>query len=234
MRIAILDLTTHPEPLLSGLPTAGRMIEAWLSPAMPEADLRIVDVANEGAPLPALDDFDGVVLSGSEVGVYDETPWMAPLRAFLHAVRAAGKPVYGICFGHQIMADTWGGKAEKAATGIAVGACSFEVEGETVDAHVWHKDQVTAVPPGARVTGSAGHCPVGALAYDFPARSVQFHPELTEGELRTLFARGRGVLIEGEQADAAVASFARAQVAVDLQAREAAEFFRAHAASHPS
>ena len=180
--------------------------------------------------MPALDSFDGVVLSGSEKGVYDDAPWMAPLRAFLDDVRAARKPVYGICFGHQIMADTWGGKAEKVAD-IAVGACAFTMEGEAADAHVWHKDQVTAVPPGARVTGWAAHCPVGALAYDFPAISVQFHPELTESVLRDLFARGRDILLDGGDADAAVASFERAQVAVDLQAREAADFFRGARAS---
>ncbi len=228
VRIVILDLTTHPEPLLTGLLKAGQLITKWLGPAMPEAELRVIEIANDNAAMPPLDSFDGVVLSGSESGVYDPKPWMDSLRAFLLEVKAAKKPVYGICFGHQIMADTYGGKAEKAETGTAVGACAFEMGDTTVDAHIWHKDQVTRVPPGAKITGTATHCPVGALDYDFPARSVQFHPELIESEFRLLFERGRDILLDGALADAAVESFARTDVAVDLQAKETADFFREH------
>ena len=228
MRIVVLDLTTHPEPMLSGLMKAGQLITQWLGPALPEAEIRVIEIANHNAPMPTLDSFDGVVLSGSESGVYDPKPWMDSLRAFLLEVKTAQKPVYGICFGHQIMADTYGGKAEKSEAGTAVGACSFDMEGRAVDAHVWHKDQVTKVPPGAKITGTASHCPVGALDYDFPARSVQFHPELIEPEFRLLFERGRDVLLDGALADAAVESFAKTDVAVDLEAAETAEFFRQH------
>jgi len=125
MRIAILDLTTHSEPMLSGLPKVGIQIEKWLSPALPEATF--------SSTVPALGTFDGVVVSGSEFGVYDQTPWMQPLRAFLLAVKAAGKPIFGICFGHQLMADTFGGKAEKTDSGFAVGVRAFDIEGEAGD-----------------------------------------------------------------------------------------------------
>ena len=70
---------------------------------------------------------------------------------------------------------------------------------------------------------------MGALAYDFPALSVQYHPELTEAALRDLFERGRGVLLDGALADAAVDSFREARVPVDLQAAEVATFFRDNA-----
>lgn len=198
----------------------------WLQPALPEAEYIVADIAEGGAPMPELDSFDGVLLSGSEYGVYDDVPWMKPLRTFLEQTRVAGKPIFGICFGHQIMADVFGGKAEKAEVGNVVGARRFG----DVDAHVWHQDQVTSVPPGARVTASAAHCPVGALAYDFPARSVQFHPEYTESHLREIFARGRDVLLDAAKADAALASFEKAQVATDLQAQETAAFFRQNCA----
>ena len=74
MRIAILDLTEHPLPLLEGMPNVGQQIVAWLGPALPEADLVTFAINAGGAALPDISDFDGLVLSGSELGVYDDVP----------------------------------------------------------------------------------------------------------------------------------------------------------------
>lgn len=228
MKIAVLDLTGHPLPLLQGMPRVGEQIVGWLSPAMPDADMYWIDVEQGGAPMPTLSSFDGLLLSGSEYGVYDNRPWDGPLRALLMETKAAGKPIYGICFGHQIMADTFGGKAEKSEIGNVVGARQFDFEDRSVDAHVWHKDQVTQIPPDARVTSTAGHCPVGALEYDFPAASIQFHPEYTGPQLRELFRRGQGQagFLTPEEAVAAIASFDVSDVKEDLMAAEVAAFFR--------
>lgn len=228
MKIAILDLTTHPEPLLTGLPRVHEQTVAWLSQGLPEADYVVVDVAEGGAPMPALESFDGVVLTGSEFGVYDDVPWMAPLRGFLNACRAARKPVYGICFGHQIMADTWGGKAEKSPEGAVIGAQDYQIGEDQREVLVWHQDQVTEVPPSARVTASAGYCPVGALEYDFPAASVQFHPEHRADHIGQIYEKFRGAEIPEEKFGPAMASLQTSEVAVDEQAHEAAAFFRAH------
>lgn len=228
MKIAVLDLTTHPEPLLDGLPRVGEQVVAWLRRGLPEARYHWYDIAENGEALPQVADFDGLVLSGSEFGVYNDVPWMAPLRALLLATRDARKPIYGICFGHQLMADTFGGKAEKVHDPV-MGAQRFDYEGRPVDVHVWHKDQVTELPPGATVTGRAAYCPIGALAYNFPAASVQFHPEYSEAQLRELYARfaRSGEVTEAER-DRALASFDGADVHPDLAAREMGAFFRSH------
>jgi GMP synthase-like glutamine amidotransferase len=228
MRIAILDLTSHPEPLLAGMPRVGRQITDWLAPALPEATLTSIGVAEEGLSLPQIDAFDGLLVSGSEYGVYDNVPWMRPLRDLLLQTRKAGKPVYGICFGHQIMADTFGGRAEKAASGLAVGAVRFRHDDRETDAYVWHQDQVTAVPPNARVTASAAHCPVGALDYEFPAASVQFHPEYTKTHLQDIFTKVRGIFLDPDQADRALQSLDTSSVPSGLLADKVAAFFRCH------
>ena len=225
MRIALLGLTGHPLPLLEGLPRAAQQIRNWIEPHLPEAEFFIADLA-DGAALPDLEDFDGVIVGGSEFGVYDDTEWMQPLREFLENCRNRRKPVFGICFGHQIMADIYGGKAAKAEIGNVVGVRPFDFGGARVDAYVWHQDQVTDIPPSACVTGSAGHCPIGALDYDFPARSVQFHPEYRADHLRELFGRGRGVFLAAAEADEALASLETARVPGDLAASEAVELFR--------
>lgn len=227
MKIAILDFTGHPLPLLAGLSTAGTKIAAWLGPALPEAELDLVHVA-EGEALPALDAYAGYVVSGSEFGVYDRPDWMAPVREFLLAVRAARKPVFGICFGHQLMADCWGGKAELSVPGMVVGVRRYDYLQGRVEAHAWHQDQVVICPPCARITGQADYCPMAALDYEFPAHSVQFHPEYTQEDLRALFARGAGKFITEELVAGAIASFAGAAVDQRLAADQAAALFRAH------
>ena len=120
MKITVLDCVS-PDRLTEKYGPTGNHVIRWLSPALPEATIDTVHVAG-GVPAPKPGEVDGIVISGSEKGVYDDTPWMAPLRAILEEYREAGTPVFGICFGHQIMADVWGGKAEKADKGFITGA----------------------------------------------------------------------------------------------------------------
>jgi len=224
MQIGIIELTTVLPGLEDG-PSTGQQIADWLAPALPEARMQVFPVAG-GAALPDPSACDGYVISGSGAGVYDTPDWMAPLRAFLLLARDAGKPLVGICFGHQIMADTFGGRAEKASIGKVVGVRGFDLEGTRHPAYVWHQDQVTIVPPGARVVGSADHCPVGALAYDFPAWSVQFHPEYTQTNILAEIGAATPEFVSETVAREALAEIAVARVAPDLTAAKAAETLR--------
>ncbi len=61
---------------------------------------------------------EGVLITGSAAGVYDDLPWLEPLRAFIRATYAARTPMLGICFGHQIMADALGGDVRKVGKGV--------------------------------------------------------------------------------------------------------------------
>ena len=45
MRIAILDLTHHPLPLLSGIRRAGERIKDWISPGFFDTKFEIFDIA---------------------------------------------------------------------------------------------------------------------------------------------------------------------------------------------
>ncbi|MEP3843724.1 MAG: type 1 glutamine amidotransferase [Paracoccaceae bacterium] len=226
MKLAVLDLCIWMPEYQSGQAKFGEVLAMWAARGLPDADITIIDV-HEGDPLPDIDAYDGYVLSGSELGVYDDAPWMSPLRDFLTAARQAQKPLFGVCFGHQIMADVFGGKAEKVGD-PEVGVRAFDIDGIQQTGQVWHQDQVTRIPPGAAVIASADYCPVGALAYDFPAMSVQFHPEYPADYIATFLRRSRGNVISAAQGDAAVAQLDQSDVSADLFAQQMGDFFRAH------
>lgn len=226
VRIAIIDLATMPAPHLDKFESVSTLVIDWLGPHLPEAELVPFDV-KAGVPLPRPEAFDGIILPGSEMGVYDQPPWMEALRAFLLDVRAARTPIYGICFGHQMMAHTYGGQAEKADAGFCLGVRTFtDKSGGQIVGHVAHQDQVTQAPPDARITASAAYCPVGALDYDFPAMSTQFHPEYSPGVIAGIADVLDGQLMTSEEAEAARAASVESRVRQDLFAAEVAAFFR--------
>jgi GMP synthase-like glutamine amidotransferase len=224
MNIAILNLTS-PDKGFDRHGNAAELIERWISPAFDEANFSHISVAN-GEPLPEPLDFDGYILSGSEKGVYDDTDWMEPLKTFLQLVKTHDVPVFGICFGHQIMAEAYGGKAEKSDAGFIVGVHEYEQNGEIFNAHAMHQDQVIEVPDGATITASAAYCPVAALHYDFPARSVQFHPEFLKPLVEDAIDLFEGGLLTDSEIDYARKTMLTGSVEPSLQATDIAEFFR--------
>lgn len=225
VKIVVLDCVT-PDRLTAKFGPTGNHVIRWLKPALPEAEMSSVHIAG-GAPAPKPAEVGGIVISGSEKGVYDDTPWMVPLRARLEEYRKAGTPVFGICFGHQIMADVWGGRAEKADKGFITGAREFASAAGPVSAYVAHQDQVTEVPPNAQVVAGSDYCPVAALAYNFPAFSVQFHPEYNRGFTEDLIDMfGDQLMTDAQMAEAK--STLSAEVPSDLFAAQVAAFFRGH------
>ena len=146
---------------------------------------------------------DGWLLGGSRHGVYDDIPFIAPLKEFVRDAYAAKVPVAGICFGHQLIADALGGKAEKFSGGWGMGHTDYDFAGETLTLNAFHQDQVTVVPPDARVVASNDFCQNAALAYDGPAFSVQPHPEFNKPEMDLLLELRAPKLVDQPMIDAA-------------------------------
>src|SRR5687768_2828671 len=69
-----------------------------------------------GGVLPASpDECDGWVATGSRHSVYEDLDWLVRLRGFVADVQRAEVPFVGICFGHQLLAHSCGGRTDKAA-----------------------------------------------------------------------------------------------------------------------
>ncbi|HPD93346.1 MAG: type 1 glutamine amidotransferase [Rhodobacter sp.] len=149
-------------------------------------------------------DCDGWLITGSKFGVYEGHPFIAPLERFIRDAFAAGVPVAGVCFGHQIMAQALGGKVEKFSGGWSTGPTEYDFGGQTLRLNAWHQDQVTALPPGAEPIATSPFCRYAGLAYGVNGLSVQPHPEFDDAFTAGLIEkRGRGVVPDALLAEAA-------------------------------
>ena len=205
MTLAILETGRPPAALQERFENYPAMFERLLG-----VEARVYHA--EGGELPARpEDHDAYLVTGSAAGVYDPLPWIAPLEDFLRLAKGKAKLV-GICFGHQVMAEAFGGRVEKSIRGWGVGLQRYDVvvrapwmdDVASIDVPVSHQDQIVVQPPHSHILASSDFSPFGMLAYeDQPAISMQFHPEFDPAYARALIESRRERLPDP---DAAIAS----------------------------
>jgi GMP synthase-like glutamine amidotransferase len=156
------------------------------------------------------------IVTGASAGVYDPDPWIGDLLDFLRAARGRSRLV-GICFGHQAMAQAFGGQVVKSPKGWGIGLHAYGV----ADRRAWmdpggafslaasHQDQVVELPPAAEVLAGSDFCPNGMLAYGEAAISCQLHPEFAPAFSTALIEGRRGVRFPEPQAGEAIESLKR-------------------------
>lgn len=167
---------------------------------------------------------DGWLITGSRHGVYEAHDWLPPLEQLVRDIVASGRPLIGICFGHQLIAKALGGHVEKFEGGWAVGRQAYDFEGETYALNAWHQDQVTRLPEGAKVIAQHPFCENAALAIGDNVFTMQPHPEFHPAFFAELM-RYRGGAVPPELIAQAQAALAKPDDAGRM-ARRMAEFFR--------
>ena len=191
MKLAILETGFPPADLTPRFGDYPAMFARLLGPGF---DIETFDVQAGAFPEPAA--HGAYLITGSPAGVYDPLPWIAPLMDFIRA--ASDRPMVGVCFGHQVMAQALGGEVVKSPKGWGAGLQRYEIvhpqpwtNGEReVAIPASHQDQVVAQPPGSEVVAASDFTPFAALAWtDRPAISFQFHPEFSVDYARALIEK---------------------------------------------
>lgn len=182
---------------------------AWFAEGLgPGAALHPV-AAFSGEPLPDPRGFDAVLMTGSPLSVrtYDADAWQQRAGRLLLDAAELGKPVLGVCFGHQLLARALGGEVQKNPRGREIGTISVQLT-DAGRAHpllgaleptfnATHEDAVTRLPASATLLAEN---PFGIQAFSVGPRilAVQFHPELDARRTRALIQTRESILrLEG-------------------------------------
>jgi GMP synthase (glutamine-hydrolysing) len=185
-RVLILKTGELPREVREGLGPYERAFFALLG----EGDrFAVVDARRE--ELPERPPWAAVIVTGSPASVYDGDRWIARSEDFLRRAADRGVPIYGICFGHQLVAQAFGGRVEKCPRGWELGTVRLSLTAEgrrdplfdglpaDFAGQQTHGDVVTELPPGAVPLAANDHWPVQAFRLADAIWGTQFHPEFT-------------------------------------------------------
>ena len=141
------------------------------------------EVVQHDAPVEKFKKAKGIILSGSPLSITD-----LKVLNFNRKILQLGIPLFGMCYGHQMIARELGGKISSSKS-KEFGKAKMKIfsnktifSGIKDNKIVWmsHHDEVIEVPDGFKIIGSTSDCKVAAMADD--KRRIygfQFHPEVT-------------------------------------------------------
>ncbi len=204
MIIGILEADPALAPLNAEFGNYVKMLKDLLTEGSEGRKLKyqVYDVLHEIYPAD-IHECDGYIITGSRASVYDDVGWIRKLQCFIVQLHAAKKKLVGICFGHQLIAQALGGKAEAADVGWCIGVHTSQVrevadfmlpEEDKISLLVSHKDQVTRLPDNARLLASSEFCPYAAYQVDQHILALQGHPEFVKGYSRGLMELRKEIL----------------------------------------
>ena len=127
----------------------------------------------------------GIIFSGGPSSVYNSD---APFPE--QAVFDLKLPLLGICYGHQLIVNNFGGKVKRANKEYGSSLLSIDNDsnllggiGESVRAWMSHGDEAEQIPTGFEVIGHTESAKAAAIANNEKSIfGIQFHPEVVHTE----------------------------------------------------
>ena len=227
--------TTAEHVAAGGVP-ASKGYSDLLRELLPGAAVDVCYPGDPGASLPAgeaLEGYDGITITGSALHVYHDGPQVTRQVELVRSALATGTPLFGSCWGLQVIAAATGGSVRKNPKGREIGfgrGIRLTEAGrkhpmyvgklDVFNAPTVHLDEVDMLPAGTTVLASNAMSSVQAVEIrtnGSVAWAVQYHPEYPLRELAAIVRRiGTRLIGEGffdDEAD--MKSFAQDLDALD-------------------
>jgi GMP synthase (glutamine-hydrolysing) len=189
---------------------------------LPGAVVDICYPADHGANLPigGLEGYDGVAITGSALNVYDGGPEIDRQIELAREVMKARTPLFGSCWGLQVVTVATGGVVRANPKGRELGVARrialtpagrdhpmYDGKAAVFDAVTVHLDEVETLAPGTTVLATNGVSDVQAAEIrqdGATAWAVQYHPEFSLADMAAIMRRyGARLIKEGFFADEA-------------------------------
>lgn len=217
-KILVIQSRTRPDMVAAEQGEYARAVEG-------NAGLAFVSSLDEsllwGEPETFLTGFSGVIFGGSgefdfdggrpddDVARLTSQAIVARLKPFVGYLLRADFPTLGICYGHQIIAESLGvpvvsdpaqkktGTYDVVLTEAGKQDLLFKNLPERFAAQYGHKDSLSSLPQSAVLLASSDKCKTSALRYGAHVYTVQFHPELRAEDIAWKLKNSPGYVPEG-------------------------------------
>lgn len=225
MHIAILVTNTDESDFAQAHPKDGQKFSDLVSRARPDWTFDVYLVKD--GHFPETLDFDGILITGSPASVHDGAPWIAQLEELVREALSQKIPMFGACFGHQIIARALGARVGYNPQGWVFGRVetTFLPSNQLISLYAAHKEQVLDLPAGAEIVARTDGCEIAGFRIGTHVLTTQYHPEMTEGFMSALIAEFADTLGR-EVADTAMATMAQS-TDMDALAEWIARFYEA-------
>ena len=223
-RLLVIEGNSPPtiaEHVSFGGTPASKGYSDLLRELLPGAAVDVCYPADVSALLPdgqSLLGYDGIAITGSSLHIYNGGPEVMRQVELVRTALTTGTPVFGSCWGLQIITVAAGGAVRKNPKGREIGfgrGIRLTEAGrkhpmyigklDVFNAPTVHLDEVEVLPPGATVLASNATSSVQSVEIktgNSVAWGVQYHPEYPLRELATIVRRiGTGLIREGFFAD---------------------------------
>jgi GMP synthase (glutamine-hydrolysing) len=158
----------------------------------------------------------GIIFSGGPSSVYSSD---APIPE--NKIFDMNLPLLGICYGHQLIVNKFGGKVKRANKEYGSSLLTIDSDkdllngvGESVRAWMSHGDEAEQIPEGFKVIGHTEGAKAAAIAYEEKSiYGIQFHPEVVHTEQGTEILKNFVLKVCGAKQDWTMEGFIDTAVA---------------------
>ena len=184
-RIAILDAVPRAYWQDDEGITDGQKFHDLLSQQSAETVLDIFYTTEHEFPN-RIEDYDGFVVSGSPASVHDDLDWIRRLSEWIVNADYRGQPVFGSCFGHQLVAKVFGGQVGHNDCGWLIGNYQLQITrsydwmrpaASSTGLYHFNQERVTRLPDQAVSFADSEVYPDFAYTLGDNILCVQGHPE---------------------------------------------------------